>query len=697
MHPIQRTLLFLLSLLPWSMLPAQVPAPPNAPAEFALEGTRLIVRYNGRTILTGTITDRGGGFTSGELRDEQGGKVSQVFTLTSRTAQELALADTISGSEEAFPCEADRDPEEPGIVRFSLGLSHSQLNRAVYDRQSDWVLSIDSPAQVRIVPLEGAGNEHRFQLVVLGEEISLRFRPRFYQKHRGLAFFEPWTYRVWTKPVVGWCSWFAYRDQISDASVKQAADVLAETLKPYGLEYLQIDDGYQRNPVGSPDRWLTPNVRFPLGLKNLRDYIRSRGLRPGIWTNVSVQQESLALAHPYFFLTDDAGRPIRSRWIGYSVDGNNPQALYELVRPLYRELHAMGWEYFKVDALRHLRYEGYNSHRSYFTSRKTDLVEAFRNLVSAIRAEIGPDRFLLGCWGIRPELVGIIDGCRLGGDGFSLASLTQFNSFNNVVWRNDPDHIELSDADAYRACMVTSLTGSLFMLTDRPERYQTEWVEAAKRSMPVLFTLPGQLFDLDPSRSSHLDRVGSEMSGSGERVFDASRSSPYDLFLLEINRFFENWVLLGRVGESHPFIRFRDLGLDPSREYVVFEFWTKSYIGSFTGGFAPGRIDSRYHCQLFCIRERSNAPQLLATSRHITCGSYELASLSWSAHSLSGVSSVIPTEPYILYILEPTGVQFKTAECEGAILAHTTKHGLIREVVLKSDGANTVTWHIKYE
>jgi hypothetical protein len=36
------------------------------------------------------------------------------------------------------------------------------------------------------------------------------------------------------------------------------------------------------------------------------------------------------------------------------------------------------------------------------------------------------------------------------------------NSFNNVVWRNDPDHIELSDREAWRSTMVTSLTGSLF-------------------------------------------------------------------------------------------------------------------------------------------------------------------------------------------------------------------------------------------
>ncbi len=670
--------------------------PPNAPAEFSLTGNLLTVRYDGRDIMKGVIGDGGEGFTTGETRQEEGGVVSQVFTLTATKGQQLTLNDTITGGEESFPCEADRPAGGPSIVRNAIGLSVSRLNRAVYDRTMDWVLSVDQPAQVRVLPLESLAGGHRFSVLVIGDEISLRFRPRFFQKHRGLEFFEPWTYRVWQKPVVGWCSWFAYHDSISELKIKEAADILAETLKPYGLEYLQMDDGYQRNPVGWPDRGLTPNEKFPRGLKNLGDYIADRGLLPGIWTNVSVQQDSMARAHFTMFVQDENGRPAKSRWIGYPLDGSDSLALGEIVRPLYRELKNMGWKYFKVDALRHLRYEGYNSHGAYFTRKKADPVDAFRNVAQAIRSEIGRENFLLGCWGIRPELVGIIDGCRLGGDGFSLAGLAQYNSFNNVVWRNDPDHIELSGAEAYRSCMVTSMTGSLLMLTDKPGRYSTEWVEPARRSIPVLFTLPGQLYDVDPGHSSLLDRVGSEMSGSGERVFDAGRSTPVDLFLLEVNRSFENWVLLGRVGEGTSYIRFRDLGLDDRKEYLVFEFWSKTCLGSFTEGFDPGRIDQRFGCQLFCIRERTGHPQLLATSRHITCGSYELAALSWSPKSLSGTSSVLLTEPYSLYIFEPSGVEFSTADCEGARMVVTAKRGLVREIVLKPDRLKTVSWTVRY-
>jgi alpha-galactosidase len=671
--------------------------PPNAPGEFLIAGNLLTIRYNGRVIMKGVIGDGGGGYTTGETRQENHGAVSQVFTLTASKGQQLTVNDTITGGDESFPCESDRSSSGSAIVRSSIGMSMSRLNRAVYDRTMDWVISVDEPAQVRVLALEAPAGQRLFSMLVIGNEISFRFRPRFYQKHRGLEYFEPWTYRVWDKPVVGWCSWFAYYDSVSELKMKQAADVLAETLKPYGLEFLQMDDGYQQNPVGWPDRWLTPNEKFPGGLKNLSEYISDRGLLPGIWTNTSVQQDSMARAHASMFVEDEAGKPSKNRWIGYALDGSNPRAVDEIIRPLYRDLRKMGWKYFKVDALRHLRYEGYNSHASFFAKKNVDPVDAFRNVARAIRSEIGGENFLLGCWGIRPELVGIIDGCRVGGDGFSLAGMAQYNSFNNIVWRNDPDHIELSNGEAYRSCMVTSMTGSLFMLTDRPERYATEWVEAARRSIPVIFTLPGQLYDVDPSRSISLERVGGEMSGSGERVFDASRSTPVDLFLLEINRSFEDWVLLGRTGESTSYIRFRDLGLDERKEYAVFEFWTKTYCGSFGEGFDPGRINQKFGCQLFCIRERTGHPQLLATSRHITCGSYEVATLSWSPKSLSGMSTMIPGEPYNLYILEPVGVEFAHAECDGARIVETEKRGLVRTIVLRPDRLKTVDWTIRYQ
>jgi hypothetical protein len=49
----------------------------------------------------------------------------------------------------------------------------------------------------------------------------------------------------------------------------------------------------------------------------------------------------------------------------------------------------MGWDYFKLDSLRHLRYEGYNAYREYFAKKGVDPADALRSYVAAVRQEIG--------------------------------------------------------------------------------------------------------------------------------------------------------------------------------------------------------------------------------------------------------------------------------------------------------------------
>jgi alpha-galactosidase len=671
-------------------------APPNSPATIVAEGKNLIIQYNGQTLLRAefSFTDPGVIFT--QKVDEQEGRVIQALKWVS-AGKPLKLTGIIDGSGQSFSCEADPPHEAGKIVRHSVGLSNSLLNRAVYDRRSDWVISVNWPTGIRIIPVTDNGETRQFRFEATGNVIEIDFRPLFYQKHRGLSYYKPWMYDVWQPSVAGWCSWFAYFNTITEQKIEHAADVVSKELAPYGIEYLQIDDGYQKEPGGLPETWLTGNEKFPSGLDHLCSYIQSKRLKPGIWTYTSFHQKEYAFRNRDLFVRNTQGDPAYGNWIGYIMDGSNPAALNTIIKPIYKGFRDMGWQYFKVDALRHLRYEGYNSYNGYFTGKKADLTGSYRNLVQAIRNEIGEDNFMLGCWGIRPELVGIINSCRIGGDGFGYGGLSQYNSFNNVVWRNDPDHIELTPEEAYRSCMVTSMTGSVFMLTDKPEVYATELVEAARRSIPVMFTQPGQLYDADPSRSSKISRVGSELNGDGPRVFDAGQDENKDyLYLLEVNKPFGNWMLLGRMEGAPQTVTFKELGLDDGNEYLVFEFWTKKLIGSFQGDFPTGEISPKYRCQLFCIRERQDHPQLLATNRHITCGGYDLEDLKWENSTLSGKSKVVKSEEYKLYIAEPAGYAFVKFESDSAKITSSTMNGMVREISFKAD-TDSVSWSVTYD
>ncbi len=666
--------------------------PPNRPALVRQKGNAIEIVYEDEILFKGTIQADGSGILCRENTMEMHGTVTQLILLCAADRRtSIALQGHVCAGPESFPCESDPPFTGLTVVRHSSGQSRSLRNRAVYDRGRDWVFSIDPYARCSLEPERSVGEARRYAVGCSGNEIILRFRPRFFQKHRGLSRFEPWTYRIWPEPVAGWCSWFAFFSDIRESDVIETADVLSETLLPFGYEYLQIDDGYQRGE-GLPDLWLDANEKFPNGLRALAEYIAKKNLKPAIWTNVAFKDRDFAGRHRGWFVLDREGIPAEGNWIGLSLDAANEEAADSVIRPLYRTLMEMGWTYFKVDALRHLRYEGYNSHSDYFRLGKNDLEDTYRHYVEVIREEVGTDRFILGCWGIRPELVGLIDGCRLGTDGFSFAGLSQFNSFNNVVWRNDPDHIVLSEQEAWRSTMVTSLTGSLMLLTDTPDTYRTPIIEPAKRASPVLFTTPGQMYDVDPSRSMHMDRAGAEVSGSGPRILDAGGTPACHLYALEIDRPFENWLVLGRTGGEFDAILFDELGLNPDQEYLVFEFWSRTYWGSFTRSFCPGKLPEDTHSQVFIIRQRKNVPQLLATGRHLTGGGVDVLELEWKNNTLTGQSQVTGKDPYPFYLFVPRPYRLVRFECDGHALQEIETDGRLIVVRYLPEISKKVRW-----
>ncbi len=674
-------------------------APPNTPALLTREGNTIILSYAGVEIMSLTTDLSPDAFTVKELKEGPDGKVSHLFTVSTPDGRPMNISGIIRAGKESFTCEADRRIEGTQVVRHTFGLSHSLLNRAVYDRRSDWLLSADqsyTSASLRIAPEVTDSTGITYEVRMTGNEATFRFRPHYYQRHRGLTYYEPWTYDVWKEPVAGWCSWFAYKTSVTEENVREAADILAETMKPYGLEYIQIDDGYQQ-PGGSPEAWINSNNKFPSGLDSLAAYISSRGFKPGIWTNVAVHDSAWAYSHSGWFVRNDDGTPASGRWIGYILNGSDKEMPDSVISPVYSRFRDEGWKYFKLDALRHLLFEGYNSHSGFFSGGSAGREEAFRNVVRRVREETGPDNFLLACWGVLPGVVGLADGCRIGNDGYGYTALAQYNSFNNVVWRNDPDHIELTPQEAYRSCIATSLTGSLFMVTDKPEVYRTDLITPARKSLPVLFTLPGQVFDLDPSRSANLDRVSTEMSGSGERESDGSRTSPFDLFMLELNMPWERWCVLGRLGDKEDFISLTDLGLEQGKEYLLYEFWSDTFLGVVTDTVRFGSIDPRFNCQLFCIRPLQPNPQVLATSRHISCGATDLSAVTWNKGSLSGTSNIVPGDEYTLIINEPAGYSTPVVTLTGGTLVSDKRDGTVRRIRMVSPDSKEISWKIDYK
>ena len=672
-----------------------VRVPANAPLRVVIAGDRVEMTYDGRRLLDAHLTTRGR-LDIRSLADTASGAITQVIKFTAfGDSARVTLTGLVAASAEGFPVEAEPRTDALPVVRNASGLSHNRLNRGVYDRQRDWLLSVDAPARVRVTPGAGADST-RFAVDASGFEVAIRFRPRFFARHRGVSRFAPWMAPVKRASVAGWTSWFAFVDTITEAHIRATAAVFADALLPFGYTVLQVDDGYQRLPLGPPANWLRANAKFPSGVDGLRRLITQAGLVPGIWTNVAFEDTAYARAHAGLFVRDAYGKPAYGNWIGFPLDGSSRAALDTLVRPVYTQLAAQGWRYYKLDALRHLRYEGYNSFAADFRLRRLDREQSFRNVVVAVRESIGAPAWLLACWGIRPELVGLVDAVRVGTDGFGYGGFAQYNSWNNVVWRNDPDHVEIAKPDGYRAATIASLTGSLLMLTDPPDVYRTPRVEAARRTAPVLFTVPQQIFDVDPSRSQLIAGAATETSGSGSRPFDADRALVVPLYLLDVNRPFERWSVLARTGGEDT-IRFASLGIVDDSPQLVFEFWTRRFVGAHIGGFAPGPIDPAFGVQVFCLRTQLPRPQLIATSRHVSCGGTELTAMSWDGATLEGASAMVANDPYELWITEPAGWRLAEVQVQGATVEANDANGEVRTMRLRSVRGGPSSWRIRYE
>lgn len=674
-------------------------APEHAAARVVLTDTSVALHYDGVTLFEGRVAATRGTPKVRQLVDTSSGRITQVVTWVPGNGR-ITLRGTAHAAGDAFA--VDADPREDGvpIVRNSVGPSYSLLNRGVYARDRDWLLSVDFPASVRITPVAG-GDSAMFDLVAVSYEITLRFRPRFYQTHRGLAHFEPWTYKTWPSSVAGWTSWYAFRDKVTEQDIRGTADVMAERLRPFGYDVLQIDDGFQRLPISVPDNWLNTNEKFPGGLKGLQSYIAGKGLTAGLWTNTTFHDSTWAFGHPAYFVRGADGKPSRGNWVGYVMDGANPATMRDLVLPVYAALKQQGWNYFKVDALRHLRYEGVNSHAAFYTQRTLDRVKVYRDFSQQIRNVIGRDAFMLASWGPRPELAGIIDATRLGDDGFGYGGFAQFNSFNNVVWRNDPDHIELHQPDGRRAATLTTLTGSLLMLTDKPSVYVDDALTVAQRTAPVLVTRPGQVYDVDPSRTDRLWMVAHEVSGAGPRPFEADQRLQQTLYQLDIARPFERWTVLARTTGAPTQIALGELGLDTTRTYVAFDFWANRAIGAAKGALTLAPV-AENDVQVLCLRERVDHPQILATSRHVSCGGVELQDVRWADGELSGRLQRWDALSGTLHVTEPAGWEAVAVEAGegraelGERVEPTTADGVRWRRVLIASTTSTASWKIRY-
>ncbi|MCG3128805.1 MAG: hypothetical protein CHACPFDD_03698 [Phycisphaerae bacterium] len=597
----------------------------------------------------------------------------------------------LNWSPSAFACRME-PPAGSRVMFTALGPVTSPAWDSVYDPETDRLFRFEQPLPA---PLCFDGE----RLVLDGpDETNVRVArfEHFVRDVRGIAHHERALDRTnFPRPPSGWCSWYQYYQELSEDDVVRNAEWMARNLLPFGAEYVQIDDAWQGvgHGLGENRDWETIDRRFPHGMKWLADQIRAHGMKPGIWLAPHGQSNfDFVAANRAAFLWRADGSSVgeetepgsvqKYNWEGRFIVDASGKAGQDYLRRLFRRLaDEWGYEYFKIDG-QPLVQDLYAKHRDRFADPRLTPEEAYRAGLRVMRETIGPQRFLLGCWGTPWWGAGILDGTRTGGDidanagwsGMTPALECTWQNYwtHTIVWYADPDVLcvrpPLTLEQARVWATVMALTGQSLLASDKMHELADERVELLRRVFPPADIRPA---DLCPLRRPDVICL---------KIADAAgRRDLVGVF---------NWCESTRSAD----LSLDALGLEPGA-YVAYDVWRREVLG---------RIDASLRvtleptaCRLICIRPlNANGPTLLGTSRHLTQGGVDVESISVADGPISGVSRVVGGDRYEIRVLLASGddvLTLSAAQAAGAA-ASCRVEGCVGVVTLESAESRTVRW-----
>ena len=526
-----------------------------------------------------------------------------------------------------------------------------------------------------------------FSAVVSNHFFNFVFRPHFYNNHLGFRGHEPWIRRINSKSMNGWCSWPAYFKNVNTENITKTADFIAENFLPYGMNFMQVDDGYMNGEPGINehisyvDSWMRGSKRFPDGAVGIAKLIKERGLEPGIWFNPDFYRYELVEGQRDVICREVSGRERSSFWIKHMPDMSD-YTITNYYLPVFEAFKKAGFKYLKIDGLRHIFFEGLN-----MAYEPKEAQRRLRNFALASRVALGDDVYLLGCWGMLTELAGAFDACRISLDSLEkwfsahkqLFHFAEFFTSQRIVYLNDPDHIVMHANPEWSRTRVStiSLGGGLLTYGDKNEDMDDELVYMLQRGLPSLETRTAEcgemhfnyptcfLYDKkyrgpDIKEEDAMEQVGPSI--------EPGVASPFStLWAHHIDKSYERWCVAVRNGvwslgeDDTPLEK---LGLDPEKTYLGYDFWKQKYLGEIKGKLHWNAL-AFGHTEVIALREKLARPQFIASTRHVSMDAESVKDIVWEDTFLRLKLKCVPNteETYVFRV--PEGYSFVKTECIG--------------------------------
>ena len=120
-------------------------------------------------------------------------------------------------------------------------------------------------------------------------------------------------------------TWKSSADACDEKHLVELSDYAARYLKPFGFDFIQIDDGWQAGIEERPEKNFTthrPDGPYPCGMKATAENIKQLGLTPGIWFMpfAGKHQDPHFKDHQDRFAKNPAGKPYETDWGGTCLD-----------------------------------------------------------------------------------------------------------------------------------------------------------------------------------------------------------------------------------------------------------------------------------------------------------------------------------------------------------------------------------------
>lgn len=490
---------------------------------------------------------------------------------------------------------------------------------------------------------------------------------------------------------IGWVDWYFAKARTTEKDVLDNLDFMARELKDFGLEYVQLDSGWQLGVETTPPPhnviaggpWV-PNSKFPRGMKWYADRIRERGLKPGIWVR------------PFHIIDGGTERKEHPDWFNKKgqMDFSHSGVL-EYVRNLFKKLtDEWGYEYIKFDFPSYdlfaewgpKLFEDHAAHTEPHDQTLTN-VQAYRRAMEVISEAVGGKAELLACNSVMAPTLGMAGVFRIGDDvgdwnrtfQYGVKSVSARYYTNGIYWTNDPDVLLVREPftveQARMWASLIALSGGVVFISEDFSQLPHARVEILKKVMPV-YRNKGYGYQFG-------------------RPIDLLENNPPQIWNLKVERDFESWNVIGLFNwsdkELEREIQLDAFGLSSDNEYHVFEFWMQDYLGHVCDRFKVSL--QPWSCKVVSLRKVSPHPQVLSTSRHVTQGGVELRGVKWESDKLSGMAHLVKQNPYDIVVHVPAAYRVIRIEGGQSIPAPQKEILVLR---LVSPETKEIPWSIKF-